>query len=254
MSEKLPQFLRNAMDRRAVLCSITPLLTLPTMSTLTGCSTLSTSTIRYRMVVELNTSEGIRTGSSIIESFMRDGPRMAEAGGVSYSLRGEAVEIRLHRGIFFALLGQVGQGSAADYFAHILPRALARRESHPPLSRRYAGGEWKAQREEFLRKQAKILLDEEDYPTFATFHNILDPRSIVEVNIENIKDEFGEAVSIKRIFLQATADDVTSGIKKTLPWIDTIRGKYLNGATSENLSSPFSGRVGSDNVSVGVCK
>ena len=52
-------------------------------------------TYRYRMTVEVETPEGLRTGSSVIEVRTRQGPGFPgpEAAGIATDVRGEAVAV-----------------------------------------------------------------------------------------------------------------------------------------------------------------
>ena len=91
------------MKRRYFLCT---LLGTAAIAALGACSPFYPSaTIRYRMTVEVETPEGLKTGSSVIETTIQSGPRMGDAGGVSYQYRGEAVAVDLPGGnTLFALM------------------------------------------------------------------------------------------------------------------------------------------------------
>mgnify|MGYP001568623951 CR=1 FL=1 len=59
--------------------------------------------------------------------------------------------------------------------------------------------------------EAKAELPRVDWPLMVRFDNIDDPRSVEKVD--------PEAIDIKRILLETTSDDVTTGIEKKLRWL-----------------------------------
>ena len=99
------------------------MLALAAAFALTSCG-YSLPTYRYRMTVEVETPEGLRSGSTVIEVKNGSGP----TGGVGSSVRGEAVAVDLGaRGILFALLRTMTDG---DHASEIAPAALLTRAGH----------------------------------------------------------------------------------------------------------------------------
>ena len=79
--------------------------------------------LHYRLTVEVETPEGVKTGSSVIGVDLSDTGKSAwlppEALGVTAELRGEAVAVDLPGGqVLFALLRAEQDSDAAKWFAH----------------------------------------------------------------------------------------------------------------------------------------
>lgn len=83
---------------------------------LSACGAFSEESYRYRMAVEVDTPQGVRAGSAVIEVIQGEGIAFPgpEAGGVKARVRGEAVAVDLPGGqTLFALLRSPGYGDAA---------------------------------------------------------------------------------------------------------------------------------------------
>lgn len=108
------------------------------------------ASLHYRMTVEVETPQGLRSGSSVLESTLVAGPQTGQAGGAISSLKGETVTVDLpDRQTLFALLSSPSQHSASDFQIELFNNALnAGAVSTPPMPRRYdsvagfAAGEW----------------------------------------------------------------------------------------------------------------
>jgi hypothetical protein len=168
---------------------------------------------RYRMTVEADTPEGLRTGSAVRElTWSRDGG--PSASSFHLDERGEAVAIDLPGGrTLFVLLdvnafdtvwAGFGGGNKQPSVKDWLDRADADRQSHtyPP--------------------RAALRAQRQDYPRLVTFTNIRDPKSVQAVDPDNLASSFGPGVTLKRITLQITDDPVTKGIEKRLGWFRAI--------------------------------
>jgi hypothetical protein len=95
------------------------------MLTLGGCDLFYPSeTIRYRMTVDVSTPEGLRSGSSVLESTITGGTPIGDASGIQFDLRGEAVAVPLPNGkVLFALLRPASGGDAGIYHANLMQSA-----------------------------------------------------------------------------------------------------------------------------------
>ena len=224
------------------------------IAALGGCSPFYPSaTIRYRMTVEVETPQGIKTGSSVIETTIQSGPRIGEAGGVSYHYRGEAVAVDLPGGkTLFALM--TGGSSGADYHAHLLNDALTYGTTTPALSRKYKSEEWLQERREAARVKPFIVLPlgmppsrfgpRSCYPMLVTFGDVGDPKTVEKVDPDDLAKSFGPGMTLKRITLQITDEPVTTGIEKRLGWLLRLHGGYLHGGfTSRDAPLGLSGGV-----------
>jgi len=76
------------------------------------------STFNYRITVEIETPESVKSGSAVRQISVRRQPRLPDAGSISYNVSGEAVVIDLgERGVLFSL---ISHGSYYDVF-HAFP-------------------------------------------------------------------------------------------------------------------------------------
>ena len=177
--------------------------------TLTSCGSLSSETYRYRMTVEVETSEGIRSGSSVIEVTTWKGVAFPgpEAGGLQNEVRGEAVAVDLPGGrTVFALLRRPDFEDAAAINAQI---AFASR------LRDIAPSDWRGLVRALRHMQGAALLPPSGYPTIVYFANPRDPRTIQALDRSHFR--FGNGARVRRILIEITDDPVTWTIERRLP-------------------------------------
>ena len=79
--------------------------------------------------------------------------------------------------------------------------------------------------------EVKAELPRDTWPMMVRFRNINDPKSV-----ERVKPE---AIGVKRILLETTSDDVTTGIEKRLGWLgdrgNVVSGSTINPALTETI-------------------
>ena len=145
---------------------------------------LTDESYRFRMTVEVETPEGLRTGSSVYE--VTAGNRTAilpEMADRHKGLRGEAVAVDLPGGhTLFALL-KTDNAFRSD-LAHVSMAALdpAYNNDWVESADRIASGDW-------IVSPAEV--EPEDYPILVTFGDIENPATVYEYLREN---EFGSQV------------------------------------------------------------
>lgn len=192
------------MVRRGVL----GLLVGGAVAVLGGCGGDSAS-YRFRMTVEVDTPQGLKTGSSVIEvDAERQEQVLSEARPMFSSVKGEAVAVDLRSGPLFVLLQMP---DARTTYISAVTYALA-----PDL--REGGWEpfWKAvNRLGGWFGSANGELPREDWPLMVRFRDIHDPKSVERVD--------PEAVGVKRIVLETTGDAVTTGIEQRLEWLNDLK-------------------------------
>lgn len=180
-----------------------------------GCDPFAHSaTIRYRMTVEVATPQGLRSGSSVIQSTIAMG-RTMYGHAIDYKVKGEAVVVVLPGGTLFAVLNNSAIGY--DYPTYLLHNALMHGVAAPPLSRRYEPHEWMEETEEAKRVKPTVVLHSEDYPTLVRFRNPIEITSMEVVESEDLPTSFGPGTHLNRIVLQVTDDPVTEGNLAHLP-------------------------------------
>jgi len=199
------------------------MLTVLTAWCLTACGELgddSAPDYRYRLTVEVDTPEGLRTGSSVIEVEQRLG-RAASSPAHSQvyrRVRGEAVAVDLPGGkTLFALLRSDNNVDWASYvFVYLAPS--------------YEGEPFEEQLDNVLEVKGEQKLprmwppvvhlpERSAYPMLVTFGDIDDPTSVARVDPDDLAASFGEGVSLRRITVELTDDPVTTGIEERLGWV-----------------------------------
>ena len=181
---------------------------------------------RFRMTVEVETPQGMKTGSSVMEITAYEKLKLtSEEHGGGGGLRGEAVMVETVDGPIFVLLKDDGSGQP---FRVEVTAALAPGAPLNPIASYVAtvgdlGG---------MFASAKAELPRADWPLMVRFRDIDDPKSVEKVD--------PEAIGVKRIVVETTSDDVTTGIEKRIPWIDHL-DRYL-----ADPSNPFTSTLPED--------
>lgn len=186
-----------------------------------------TPTYRYRLTVEVETPEGLRTGSSVIEveTSVSSSFSIPSPGSVHHRVRGEAVAVDLPGDrMLFALLNE------SDRMMFLLAPG-ASREAPDPFQARF---------DNILKLDGQIVLprmwplaghlDERSaYPMMVTFGDLDDPISVTQVDPDDLAASFGEGVRLKRITVEMTDDPVTTGIVARLKWLPDTYDTMLDG-------------------------
>lgn len=163
---------------------------------------------RFRLTIEVETPEGVKTGSSVIEASTWESGNWGpiEARGIRSDFRGRAVFVDLGHGRNLVALLGFGPIGADQYKLFRLTRAaLAPGEKFD---------DWK---EEFRLKGRGVLPN--DYiPALATFKNLNDPASAVRVEPSDMVDIFGPGFAFRQVLLETTNESVSRDIEKILPW------------------------------------
>ncbi len=169
-----------------------------------------TNSFRYRLTVEVDTPEGLKSGSSVIEVTRRQGPKFGDSGGGGLSINGEAVTVDLGaRGLLFILLKGTPENehrSSADGIVYsVFPTAGGGGEALPENLRRY--------REQIL--SARLRPDQ--LPLIVRFRDPKDSRSVERVFPSNLAASFGVGARLRDVTLSTTRDPVTRIIDQHLP-------------------------------------
>lgn len=180
-------------------------------------------TFRYRLTLEVETPQGLRSGSSVIEVRMTETGDDAlippEGKGVQSRVRGEAAAVDLPDGrVLFALLrapGYLGDAAGLPYAAFDPPRPKGNYEViRQTQALRDMKGVAVVPR---MLPPLGHLPERSAYPTLVTFADIDDPTSVQLVDPDDLAATFGEGTALRRITVQITDDPVTTGIEERLP-------------------------------------
>jgi hypothetical protein len=168
------------------------------------------ATWRYKITVEVETPEGLKTGSAVREIGVFTDIKIGDVGGGGAGVTGEAVVVNLgERGVLFATVGE-------DFGYSVMFRAF-------PYSK---GGLTKEGMEYYsnLKNAKTSLLAIDQLPRFVMFRDLNDPLSVKLVDIHDLSQNFGEGVKIKDITIETTDEPMTWGVVDLyLPWLAEIK-------------------------------
>jgi hypothetical protein len=193
------------------------------------------ATVRYRLTLEAQVDGKPVVGSGVIEVTREDTSAVFGAmGGVGAIITGEAVTLDLApRGKLFALLRGHNPAVAEDQafpayaFLHAFGDQLDRKLS--PIEQMRG-----------LQKQGpKTELPSRLLPMLVRFRDINDPKTVEQVDPQNLAASFGPGVSLRRVTMEITDDSVTGGIEQELPWLADLlkRGGALDGTRFSDNNS-----------------
>jgi hypothetical protein len=197
-----------------------------------------TTTFRYRLTVEIDTPDGVKSASSVLETRIQDDTKawwnLPDMRTTKVSMVGQAVYVDLGAGkhvIALLASGPTGQGG----ISHIFGGAIGR-EPSPPASYQSVGGSYE--------------VPPAGHPTLVTFADLADPASAKVVyatgrdvrliptapgstsgsykdfgplTIDRFAETFGPGYALKGVFIQMTTDPITRGIEGRLPFLVTHR-------------------------------
>ena len=189
-----------------------------------------TGSWRYKMTVEVETPEGIKTGSAVREISNSSSPIDLPDVGNPAENSGEAVVVDLgDRGTLFVLISDKSdnefyQAIPSPGYGGTTPKAIEYYSNLEP-----------GVRGELTRMRPKMV----------TFEDMNDPKSVRLVfseSHESITDDFeevfGEGVRLRQIMIETTDEPMTWGIKNLLPWLQKLQGGYLHGGKTSR-GAPF---------------
>lgn len=194
---------------------------------------------RYRLTVEVETPEGLKTGSSVIEVKTTVAGRnsIPTPGAVNHRVRGQAIAVDLGtRGVLFALLRS---DDNSDWASNVMYRMVPKiPRVHDANGRFDSDRDFEAQFAAMLRHRDAIdlpvtfpdqghLKNQPARPLLVRFRNIADPATVEKVKQDDLAASFGSGVELKRITVQLTDDPVTTGIEKKLGWLPSQRGSLV---------------------------
>lgn len=198
------------MARRGLLLGGAALLALVGLA---GCQ--GGHVYRFKMTVEVDTPQGLRTGFSVWEVRpYRTHSIVGRSAGLDF--KGEAVAVDLPGGqVLFALL--TGAGGDVEYAMQLPGRALGSRlMSEPDSQGQY---HWRDSAELWPSHPDTVgLANTNPLPMLVRFRAPADPKSVEEVKPDMLDRAFGAGVKLKRIIIAKTDEPVMVGIKKRFAW------------------------------------
>ena len=216
------------------------------LAILSGCALISDSeTMRYRLIVEVETPQGVKSGSSVIEVKVVQNPDWVnpEGRGSRKSYKGEAAAVDIPNGqTIFALFRTGGEASeASDYPFMAFQDRLS--SSKNALESVRMMRNWKGQKSPMPRTEITLSnggTEVSAYPMLVTFKDINDPTSVERVDPDDMAANFGAGYKLKSISITITEEPVTTGIENRLGWLGDLR-KYRS-----DPDNPFTSKLSRD--------
>jgi hypothetical protein len=194
-------------------------------SAVSGCQTKTVGQFRYRLTVEVETPEGLKSGYSVIQVKAIDSDNMINmphAASRRVQFKGEAVVVELPEGrVLFALLKDKGGANRADYFPMY---GFMDRWKGIPTERavKYQQmANWRGQTMKLGHPYAELSpTDPPDaystYPLFVTFTDVNNPLTVRILDPVDFAATLGPGFALKQATVTITDEKVTTG--KILPY------------------------------------
>lgn len=189
------------------------LLSSGAVALLPGCAKVER--FRYRMVVVVDTPQGVRRGAAVREVSIVSPPKVPmlgeDRGGVG--VNGEAVIVDISPGkILFALVsGADGEYDFGGRDVSFLFRELA------PTSPDAIIELWP------IKPVTRRPVLANPLPALVTFKDLRDPMSLTRLDANDLASTFGQGVVLRKITIQRTDAPVTEEIEKRINWLDDLK-------------------------------
>lgn len=195
---------------------------------------------RYRVTVEVETPQGLRSGSSVIEvQTSAGGPYNVSGGGgggIATRVTGEAAPIDLPNGetLFILITGEGNPDWPTNAYALEVPYP-----TRAEVEERTGAGKWNENAafdlwmERVEASHGRLPLRRwrifgaskmSGWPMLVRFKNIRDPASVESVDPEDLEATFGKGYRVRAVYVEKTEDPVSKDIKARLPWLDPSMG------------------------------
>ena len=170
-----------------------------------GCGLFGGNRYRYKMTVEVDTPQGLKSGFAVREiSYSKNLIKLPDMAAVVATQRGEAVAVDLPGGqVLFALLSVNGYETLQAAFGNDAPERLNAAKADGRVVE--------------LHPIPGSIPEQSGFPMLVRFKDMRDPTSVELVSPGDLAASFGTGVSLKRITLQMVEEPVTVGIGERLP-------------------------------------
>lgn len=194
-------------------------------ASLGGCG--SRDSARYKVIVEVDTPVGPRSGFAVREVRYPSGGNwfpFGESRGQA-KLNGEAVAIDLPNDmVLFALLRS---DTDVDH-ANAIPMSLLSTSDGKPINGPVLlwpeGGQHRS-----LRKMSA--------PMLVSFRDVSDPTTVIRVAPDDPAATLGPGFAIRKIAVQRTEEPITKSIESRLSWWHLYENRQLDGSRYNNSNS-----------------
>lgn len=181
------------------------------------------TTWRYKITIEIETPEGIKSGSAVREvRAWKNAAKIInpDVAPIEYEVIGEAVIVDLgERGVLFGLMNNFAYLESGNAFWTENSDSL---DSYKSLR---------------IGDRSEL---KKDLPAFVTFSDLNDPKSVLGCGPAVIESVLGKGVRLKSIMIEITDNPVTQDIEKILLWLPKYKGArgYLGGKEFPPFNDP----------------
>ena len=182
---------------------------------ISGCKQYPKHVYRFKLTVEVETPEGLRSGYSVYEITANDRQKiLPDEAARAWSTRGEAVAVDIAPGktLFALLKTKAHHGDMAS---------LSMQTLLPDWNYDVVGSAERIANRQGITSPAKVK--PELYPIMVTFRDNNDPTSIEMVDPEKIEASFGVGANLKSITAEVTDEQVNLSIADKLSWFRTVQ-------------------------------
>lgn len=167
-----------------------------------------------KLTVEIETPQGVVTGSSVVSVVWRSGPKiLPDPPSVTHHYYGEATVVKLPNDRYVFALLKGASTLALRTFATSSLKDTTDSRIVPASEVNAHDGETRP-------------VPTGTQPMLVTFTDINDPKTVKWIGPYDFVESFGEGYSLKAITLEITDEPVTKGVVEgVLGWIGSIRGR-----------------------------
>jgi hypothetical protein len=200
---------------------------------LAGCG--RSESYRYKLTLAVNTPDGVKRASGVVEVLFWD-VSIPERGTMG-KLRGQALYLDLGPGMR-PLIALLTNRLHPNYRPVVVIGDEARgwnREGGPSIRlmcRLYGiapSVDYMDDVPRIARMRGPHRITPNDLPALVSFADVNDPKTVMEVDPNNLHWTLGPGVSWNEITLESTDEPITTGIKAKLPWIPAYYQGMLDG-------------------------
>jgi hypothetical protein len=195
---------------------------------------------RYRLTIEVETPDGLKTGSAVIEPRARTQSPGLSLRSVVTRVRGDAVFVDLGNGKnVVGLMAGGPEGRDVGVPVRLAMEAFGVRNCRKSMC------DWRQMQSMSGRRDLPLGL----VPTLVTFGDVDDPKTARVIEPSEFEAIFGPGYRFKRAWIEITDDWVTRGIKQRLPWLEGFTG--LTGGSSRMTPGKPGKNLGADQFTQG---
>jgi hypothetical protein len=191
-----------------------------------------TYTYRYRMTVEVLAGGAVRSGTSVIEVRIDKQPKFGSAPPQVSRFRGEAVFVDLGGGRnVIALLASGPAARNVDYIFNVIPTVFGLTFADRDLAK-------------LSSLRGSRQLPASFLPTFVTFADLNDPKTVRVVMPEEFEQAFGPGTRLLSVTVEPVDVPVTMGIEQRMPETISQLREQARKLQVSRPDDPYSPRLG----------